>query len=86
MAVKQTIQIRKNLQAKKVSLFRSVEANVVAVYLKPGDKVKYYPNDFDDLYLDKFGETPYKKVYYNGKPCFIVKEALDFTKKGKVVK
>lgn len=74
--MKKTAIIRKDLQAKKVAVFSSKNLTIVAAWLKPGDKVKYDSNKFEDQYLDKFGEVPYKQVYYNGQEGYIVAEAL----------
>ena len=73
---KQTI-VKKNLQSKKVAVFSSNNLAVVCVWLKPGDKLKYDDHDTRDYYLDKFGDIPYKHVWYNGMEGYIVSDAIE---------
>lgn len=74
--MKKTIQVKKNLQSKKVAVYNST-LDMVLVWLKPGDKLKYDTNDVKEYYLDRFGEIPYKKVFYNGQMGYIVAEAVE---------
>jgi hypothetical protein len=68
--------VKKNLQSKKVAVFSSNNLSIVAAWLKPGDKLKYDDTDMKDYYLDKFGDIPYKHVWYNGTEGYIISEAL----------
>lgn len=74
--MKKTVSVKKNLQAKKVGVFNLALGEPI-VWLKPGDKLKCDTNDMQDYYLDRFGQVPYRKVFYNGQPGFIVTSALD---------
>lgn len=74
--MKKTISIKKNLSSKKVGVFKQ-ELGDPIVWLKPGDKLKYDTNDARPYYLDKFGEIPYRKVFYNGQEGYIVSEAVE---------
>lgn len=74
--MKRTVVIKKGM-FKKVAMFSAPDLKLVATWLKPGDKVKYDEKDFNDLYLDKYGEVPYKKIFYNGQEGYIVKSALE---------
>lgn len=76
--MKKTISIKKNLSSKKVGVFKQDLCEPI-VWLKPGDKLKYETNDTRDYFLDKFGEIPYRKVFYNGQEGYIVSEALEVT-------
>lgn len=77
--MKKTISIKKNLSSKKVGVFNRELSPDPIVWLKPGDKLKYETNDTRDYFLDKFGEIPYRKVFYNGQEGYIVSEALEVT-------
>jgi hypothetical protein len=74
--MKKTVSVKKNLQAKKVGVFNLTLGEPI-VWLKPGDKLKCDTNDMQDYYLDRFGQVPYRKVFYNGQQGFIVTSALD---------
>ena len=74
--MKKPISVKKNLSSKKVAVFK-YDLSSVIVWLKPGDKLKYDTNDARPYYLDKFGEIPYRKVYYNGQEGYIIAEAVE---------
>lgn len=74
--MKKTISVKKNLSAKKVGVFKETLGEPI-VWLKPGDKLKYDTADTRLYYLDKFGEVPYRKVYYNGQIGYIIIDAID---------
>lgn len=74
--MKRQTMVKKNLQSKKVAVFSSNDLSKVCVWLKPGDKLKYDSSDTRDYFLDKFGEVPYKKVWYNGMEGYIVADAI----------
>ena len=74
--MRKTISVKKNLGAKKVGVFNATLGDPIA-WLKPGDKLKYDTNDTRDYYLDKMGQVPYRKVFYNGQMGYIVTSALD---------
>lgn len=75
--MKKTISVKKNLSSKKVGVFKENIYSDPIVWLKPGDKLKYDTNDTRLYYLDKMGDVPYRKVYYNGQVGFIVAEAVE---------
>lgn len=75
--MKKQTMIKKDLQSKKVAVWSSPSCTIVAAWLKPGDKLKIDDKEMQDLYLDKFGNIPYKKVYVNGQVGYIVSEALE---------
>lgn len=75
--MKKTISVKKNLSSKKVGVFKENIYSDPVVWLKPGDKLKYDTNDTRLYYLDKMGDVPYRKVYYNGQVGFIVAEAVE---------
>lgn len=75
--MKRQIMIHKDLASKKVAVFSSTNLSIVIVWLKPGDKVKYDDHDTRHYYLDKFGEVPYRRVYYNGQEGYIIAEAIE---------
>lgn len=75
--MKKRAMIKKNLQSKKVAVWSSTACNIVAAWLKPGDKLKIDDKEMQDVYLDKFGEIPYKKVYVNGQAGYVISEALE---------
>lgn len=75
--MKKQAMIKKNLQSKKVAVWSSTACNIVATWLKPGDKLKIDDKEMQDVYLDKFGEIPYKKVYVNGQAGYVISEALE---------
>lgn len=74
--MKRQTMVKKNIQSKKVAVFSSNDLSKVCVWLKPGDKLKYDNSDTRDYFLDKFGEVPYKKVWYNGMEGYIVADAI----------
>lgn len=75
--MRQQTMVRKDLQSKKVAVFANQRITIVAAYLKPGDKLKYDDKDTQSYFLDKFGETPYRKVYVNGQEGYIVADAIE---------
>lgn len=75
--MKRQTMVHKDLASKKVAVFSSTNLSIVIVWLKPGDKVKYDDNDTRHYYLDKLGEIPYRKVYYNGQEGYIVADAIE---------
>jgi disulfide oxidoreductase YuzD len=75
--MKKTIRVKKSLGSKKVAFFAKPDCKTVGAWLKPGEKLKYDDKDFADQYLDKFGEVPYKKVFYNGQEGYIISEAVE---------
>lgn len=75
--MKKTISVKKNLSSKKVGVFKENIYSDPVVWLKPGDKLKYDTNDTRLYYLDKMGDVPYRKVYYNVQVGFIVAEAVE---------
>ena len=75
--MKKQAMVKKDLQSKKVAVWSSTACNIVAMWLKPGDKLKIDDKEMNDIYLDKFGDTPYKKVYANGQQGYIISEALE---------
>ena len=76
----QTI-IRKDLQAKKVSVFANSMLSRVAAWLKPGEKLKYDDKDVKHYFLDTMGKVPYRKVYVNGQEGYIIAEAIEEPRK-----
>lgn len=75
--MKKQAMIKKDLQSKKVAVWSSTACHIVVAWLKPGDKLKIDDKEMQDVYLDKFGEIPYKKVYVNGQAGYIISEALE---------
>lgn len=75
--MKKTISVKKNLSSKKVGVFNRELSTDPIVWLKPGDKLKYDTNDTRHYYLDKFGDVPYRRVFYNGQEGYIIAEAVE---------
>ena len=75
--MKKQTMIHKDLSTKKVGMFSLKDLTNAVVWLKPGTKVKYDDHDTRHYYLDKFGEIPYRKIYYNGQEGYIVAEAIE---------
>lgn len=75
--MKHQTMIRKDVEAKKVSVFANSMLSVVATWLKPGDKLKYDDRDVKHYFLDPLGQIPYRKVYVNGQEGYIIASAIE---------
>lgn len=75
--MKKQTMVRKDLPSKKVAVWSDVTCKIVAAWLKPGDKLKIDSKDDGDIFLDRFGEIPFKRVYVNGQEGYITAEALE---------
>ena len=75
--MKRQTMVRKDLGAKKVSVFSDPSLKIIATYLKTGEKLKYDDKDTKHYYLDKFGVVPYRRVYVNGQEGYIIASAIE---------
>lgn len=75
--MKHQTMIRKDVEAKKVSVFANPMLSVIAAWLKPGDKLKYDDRDVKHYFLDPLGQIPYRKVYVNGQEGYVIASAIE---------